>query len=82
MVLRCYIIFILQLFFSICIYAQSDSDTTKYIRHIIIARENVFPDSIQSESFLFEGANTLHTITKESVIRNELLFEEGDIYDV
>jgi outer membrane protein assembly factor BamA len=81
MLLKLYIVLIIHLVFSIYVLAQSASDTTKYIRHIIISRENVFPDSIQAESFLYEGANSLHTITKESVIRNELLFEEGDIYD-
>jgi len=62
-------------------FGQSESEPAKYIRNIHIHPENVFPDSIEHESPLYSIANGLHVVTKESVIRNELLFEEGDSLD-
>ncbi len=41
----------------------------------------MFPDSLENQSPLFNIANDLHVVTKESVIRTELLFKEGDSLD-
>lgn len=51
------------------------------IGKITIIRSNVFDLSNEEENIaLFRLANNLHIITKESTIRNQLLFESGDFY--
>ncbi len=62
-------------------FGQSIQDSTRYIRKIHIHRQNIFPDSLKSKDLVYRLANDLHVVTKESVIRNELLFEEGDSLD-
>lgn len=55
--------------------------TEKYISSIRIERLNVFPKIPGKPIFLYELANRLHVVTRESVIRNMLLFKVGDRYD-
>ena len=51
----------------------------KIIRNIFITRRNVFDDKInQKTRFYYRWGNSLHFITRENVIRRELLFSEGD----
>lgn len=51
------------------------------IGKITIIRSNVFDlDKAEENIYLFRLANSLHVITKESTIRNQLLFESGDYY--
>jgi len=48
---------------------------------IIFVRQNVFDISQPSENnALYRLANSLHVITRETVIRSQLLFREGDSY--
>ena len=79
------------LFFSFCtLYFLSltiDSAYSQTIKHykigtITIDRRKIF-DSRDSTKYYFIGAlaNRLHILTKERIIRNELLFKEGDKYD-
>lgn len=54
----------------------------RIIRKIDIVRKNVFDDQIErSDLFIYRWANALHVITKEKVIRRELLFAAGDSLD-
>ncbi len=49
------------------------------IRNIVIQTENVFEDA---ESSILTGvADALHAVTREPVVRRELLFQEGDSLD-
>jgi outer membrane protein assembly factor BamA len=62
------------------------SDIDRYqgriIRRIDIVRKNVFDDQIErSDLFIYRWANALHVITREGVIRRELLFSAGDSLD-
>jgi outer membrane protein assembly factor BamA len=66
---------------SVFAFSQTDSESSRYIRTIHVYRQNVFPDSIENEALLYRLANHLHVVTKESVVRNELLFKEGDKLD-
>jgi outer membrane protein assembly factor BamA len=51
------------------------------IGKITVKRGNVFDLSKEEENIrLFKLANSLHIITQESVIRNQLLFETGDFF--
>ena len=36
---------------------------------------------MENNSFIYGLANDLHVVTKENVVRNELLFKEGDSLD-
>jgi outer membrane protein assembly factor BamA len=63
-----------------------ESDIDRYqgriIRRIDIVRKNVFDDQIErSDLFIYRWANALHFVTRESVIRRELLFSAGDSLD-
>jgi len=69
------------LFFTLPLFSQFESDSVKYIRKIHVHRQNIFPDSLEGKGIVYNLANDLHIVTKESVIRNELLFEEGDSLD-
>ena len=76
-----FIIGLIHFTLSLPVFAQEQSDSAKYIRSIQIHRENVFPDSLEKNSFIYGLANDLHVVTKENVVRNELLFKEGDSLD-
>lgn len=60
---------------------QSPAKDIKIIRNIEIIRHDVFPEITGKPRFLYDWANKLHIVTNESVIRNELLFKSGDVYD-
>jgi hypothetical protein len=63
-----------------CGFGQNDS--TYHIEEIKVVRRNVFDPEIKEENKrLYLWVNKLHFRTKEWVIRQELLFKEGDIYD-
>jgi len=51
------------------------------IRSIVVHTRNIFDSTEASGNFLFRVANTIHFTTRPSVVRNELLFKEGDPYD-
>lgn len=60
----------------------SASDET-YVRQIEIVRRNVFDDhSETSDHFIFKYANKFHIVTRERIIRQELLFHEGEPFDL
>lgn len=49
---------------------------------IVIDRRNVFQTGSKTDdAFLYSWANRLHIVTRESAVRRELLFREGDPYD-
>ena len=56
------------------------------ISSIFIDNHSVFdlsdPDLSSRFSWAYRAANALHVATRQSVIRRELLFREGDCYDV
>ena len=51
------------------------------IEHIDIIRQNVFDQKEANQNFFYNFVNSLHPLTKERVIRNELLFYKGDTLD-
>lgn len=52
-----------------------------HIGKILVNRKNIFDTSDPKESYwLYRFANKLHVVTREEVIRRELLFREGDLY--
>jgi len=55
--------------------------TPQVIRSITIVRQDVFPVINRSPAFLYRLANRLHIMTRETVIRSDLLFAEGDVFD-
>jgi outer membrane protein assembly factor BamA len=53
-----------------------------YIRDIKIIRLNVFDRQLEnSDNYIYRMANKLHVVTRESVIRRELLVHEGEQFD-
>jgi hypothetical protein len=58
--------------------AQSGNDAVR-IRRILVENQGIFPDA--GGAFLTRLADTLHATTRESVIRRELLFHEGEELD-
>jgi hypothetical protein len=62
----------------LAISAASSTKTKKYIRTITIKVGDIFEDD---SGTLYNIANGLKASTKESVIRTELLFKEGDAFD-
>lgn len=60
------------------ISSASSTKTKKYIRSITIKVGEIFEDD---SGTLYNIANGLKASTKESVIRTELLFKEGDAFD-
>jgi hypothetical protein len=56
------------------------------ISHIFVDNHSVFdlsdPDLSQRFSWAYRTANRLHVATRQEVVRRELLFREGDCYDV
>ncbi|MFQ5769181.1 MAG: BamA/TamA family outer membrane protein [bacterium] len=60
----------------------TQDNNEKIIRRIEIERQDVFPVITGKPRFIYNWANSLHIVTKESVIRKELLFKSGDVFDV
>lgn len=55
----------------------------KIIRNITITRRNVFDDKIGEKTrFYYRWGNSLHYLTREKIIRQELLFNAGDTLDI
>lgn len=51
------------------------------IGRIVLLKQNVFdPSQPEEDKWLYRLANRWHTITRDSVIRQQLLFREGDLY--
>jgi hypothetical protein len=59
--------------------ATASGQTGPRIRRIRIETENVFQDA--ESSLLARVADSLHGVTRSEVIRRELLFTEGDVFD-
>jgi len=60
--------------------AQLEAMGTR-IGRIVLDRQNVFDTSREDEDkFLYRLANRWHILTRDSVIRQQLLFREGDLY--
>jgi hypothetical protein len=82
-----HIAFLSLLFHWATLHASAgESDIARYqgriIRKIEIVRKNVFDDKVESSNlFIYKWANALHFITREGVIRRELLFATGDSLD-
>ena len=54
----------------------------RIIKSIEIVRKNVFDDLMDGNTrFYYRWANSLHIITKEKIVRNELLFDIGEPLD-
>ena len=63
-------------------FAWGEKDSTLFIEEIKIARKNVFDPEVKEENKkLYLWVNKFHFLTKERIIRQELLFKERDIYD-
>ncbi len=55
----------------------------KVIRKIDIVRKNVFDEEmLTNPPFYYRWANSLHIVTRETVIKRELLFQVGDALDI
>lgn len=62
--------------------ASADRDSIIYVGDIKIIRKNVFDPEVQEENKkLYLWVNKLHFLTKERVVRQELLLKEGQAYD-
>ena len=59
----------------------SQQATPPVIDTIIVNRSNVFPPDVAEGSGIFRFMNSIHIVTREHVIRNELLFEVGQPLD-
>jgi len=60
----------------------SAQDASRRIQRIDIIRKNVFdPDRSEERHAFASLVNSLHVLTREEVIRRELLFREGDMFD-
>jgi outer membrane protein assembly factor BamA len=70
--------FKLLLFINLLLFVNQQAYPKKFINNIFIEKKNVF-DSTQSDWFFAsEFANSLHYLTRDYVIEDELLFFEGD----
>ncbi len=59
-----------------------EKDSALYVGEIKIIRKNVFDPEIKEENKkLFLWVNKFHFLTRERVIRQELLFREDEVYD-
>jgi outer membrane protein assembly factor BamA len=51
------------------------------IGEIVVIRRNVFDPNLPEENiFVFRLANAFHIVTRESIIKRQLLFNPGDVY--
>lgn len=83
LVLGILIVFISHIFVS-KVFSQKDLQQlkkVKIVRNIYIKRHDVFQEITGTPRFVYDWANKLHIVTKESVIRRELLFQSGDAFD-
>jgi len=64
------------------IYADSSMPSQIHIKNISINVHNIYDMTRHKKlSFLYRWSNKLHAKTNDNVVRRELLFKEGDIYD-
>ncbi|MCG8604946.1 BamA/TamA family outer membrane protein [bacterium] len=63
------------------LFSSPSQEKPRYIRKVSISRHDVFPEINSRPRFLYEWANSLHIVTKERIIRQELLFKSGDVFD-
>lgn len=75
-----YLLIAFSLFHFSALFSQEFS-SQKTIRSVEIIRQDVFSEITSKPRFLYEWANSLHIVTKENVIRRELLFKTGDVFD-
>ena len=64
-----------------CVTASAQIRTAYRVGAITIDRKEIFETADSTLRFVGSVANSLHVLTKEDLIRNELLFHEGDPYD-
>lgn len=64
------------------VLAQEPEPAAPLIRSVHVARDDVFPNITGRPRFLYRWANALHVITKESVVRREILFRAGQQLDL
>lgn len=56
--------------------------TDKQVRHVHVTRLPIFDESNEDENnWLYRWANRVHVQTQEQHIREQLLFDSGDVYD-
>ncbi len=78
--MRIFICLSLLSFLILCEPRDVGSET--YIRKIRLKRLNVFDKELEHENnFIYKTANRLHIVTRERVIRRELLVREGEPFD-
>ena len=59
-----------------------DTSTGPVIANVIIQRANVFDPNVEGEdNWAFQTANKLHFVTREKIVRDELLFAPGEHWD-
>lgn len=52
------------------------------VGRVVIVRENIFNlDDPAEDHWLYRWANRFHVLTRESTVRQQLLFREGDVFD-
>ena len=61
--------------------AQSPPDTARYVRRVEINAQNVFPNADPDNASAARLANRLHIVTKDRVIRREVLMKPGQRYE-
>lgn len=67
----------------IIFFSTSYSFAEKYVRHIDIIRKNVFDNELeQTSNFIYKIANNIHVVTRDRVIRREILLKPGDPFNV
>lgn len=73
---------LLFLFFECMLHSvHAGPESGSIIRNIKIIRQNVFPEINSKPEFLYKLANKLHVVTKEDIIQDDLLFDDGDKFD-
>lgn len=61
--------------------AQELTGAPPMVERIVIHTQNVFDSTEAQRSFLFRLANALHVTSRPFLVRQELLFREGERYD-
>ncbi|MFQ5587355.1 MAG: BamA/TamA family outer membrane protein [Nitrospiria bacterium] len=62
--------------------AKEGEDAPPVIRKIIIEREQIYTQKEAESTRLFRIINAVNWVTRERIVRQELLFQEGDLLDV
>ncbi|RLV59101.1 hypothetical protein D5018_13910 [Parashewanella curva] len=73
---------VMLLAFIFCLFKLSpvwaNDEQAFVINQITIINHSIFDQSSKDNFFIHDWANSLHTTTKKSVIRNHLIFQQGD----